>query len=93
MIIGTLTIDFMLHGCRSLKEKRAVVKSLIAKIKNKFNVSVAETDFLDIHARGSLGIAVISNERRHANSMLDKIADFVDKLYLVDVTNIYMEFI
>ena len=51
MIIGACTITLHLHGVRSLKEKRSIIKSLQARLRNEFNVSVAEVDAQDIHGR------------------------------------------
>ncbi len=93
MTIGVLTIDFTLHGCRSLKEKRAVIKSLSARLKNRFNLSVAETRFLDVYDRGCLGMTVLSNNKRHANSVLDNALDYAEETGLVDITDVNMELI
>jgi uncharacterized protein len=93
MTIGLLTVEFMTRGCRSLKEKRAVVKSITAKLKNRFNVSVAETGALNSFRQGGLAVAVVSNNARHANSMLDKALDYIEGLGLVDIAEINTEII
>lgn len=92
MVTGTLEVEFILHDCHTLKEKRSIIKRIIERTKNRFNVSAAETDCLDFCQRGQIGIAVISNSRRHANSMLDQIIDFIEKLCLVDITAVQMDF-
>lgn len=91
MTVGLLTVEFMTYGCRSLKEKRAVVKSIAARLKNRFNLSVAETDALDSFRKGVLTFAVVSNNARHANSTLDRALNYVEKLGLVDIIDVSTE--
>jgi uncharacterized protein YlxP (DUF503 family) len=66
-----------LPGNNSLKGKRSVVRKILDRSRSRFNVAAAETGDLDNHRRITLGFAVISNDSRHANSMLDKVASFV----------------
>lgn len=70
MVVGTVVIDINLPGVDSLKEKRKRLKSLLARLRNKFNIAVAEVDFNDVHRRAQIGIAVVSNDRRHADRVL-----------------------
>lgn len=83
----------MLHGNRSLKDKRSVVKSLVEKSRHRFNVSIAEVADQDIHERTTLGIAVIGSEGRIVNSLLDRIIDFMDSLCLAELINREIELI
>lgn len=76
MTIGVLQIDLLIPGARSLKDKRRVVKSLKERMRNRFNCSVAETDFQDIWGRARLTAAVVSESSRHANEQLNEIARF-----------------
>jgi len=92
MIVGAIEIDFILHDCHSLKDKRSVVKRIIDRTKNRFRVSVAEVDCLDLRNRGRIGVAVVSNDKRHANSILSQVSDFIENLCLVDITKIDMFF-
>ncbi|MHC4551318.1 MAG: DUF503 domain-containing protein [Planctomycetota bacterium] len=77
MIIGLLTIQINLHGVTSLKGKRGIVKSLVERLRNRFNASVAETAAQDSKRLAVVGVAVISNEGSHLNEQLDKIVNFV----------------
>ena len=77
MIIGTLEVKLMVPWSHSLKEKRMVLRSITERIKNKFNVSVAEIDDQDLHQSIVLGIACVSNETSHANSVLQKVLDYI----------------
>jgi uncharacterized protein YlxP (DUF503 family) len=61
----------------SLKGKRSVVKSIVERTRSKFHVAAAEVADLDQHRRATLGFAVVSNDARHARSMLDKLVGFV----------------
>ena len=61
----------------SLKGKRQVLKSIISRVRNKFNVAVAEVDDNDVWQRATIGIAYISNNGRHTNEVLSKVVDFI----------------
>lgn len=63
---------------RSLKGKRRVIKPIISRVANKFNVSVAEVDDLDLWQVATIGISCVSNDSRHANEILSKVVDFID---------------
>jgi len=78
MVVASQTWELSLPGCASLKEKRSVVRSLRDRLRTKFNVSVAETGFQDVHARAEISIALVASDRRLAESVLDKADDFVE---------------
>ncbi len=78
MIVGVCQISLSLPGVASLKAKRSIVRKVLDRTANRFNVSVAEVGQQDAHRRALLGFAVVSGDRRHANSMLDSIAEFVE---------------
>lgn len=87
MIVGVLTIDLAIFDAQSLKDKRRVIVSLKQKLRNRFNISVAELGHHDNHKHSQLGIAVISQESRPVHAQLDKIVDFVRRfkgLSLID---------
>lgn len=79
MIVGTCEVTFRAEWVSSLKEKRMVVKSLVEKTRHKFNVSIAEIDRQDEHKIIVIGFACVSNESRHADSMIQHILDFMEK--------------
>lgn len=70
-------MTFSLPGNDSLKGKRKVVRRVLDRTRHRFNAAAAEVDDLDEHRRAVLGFAVVSNDARHANSMIDKVLDFV----------------
>jgi uncharacterized protein YlxP (DUF503 family) len=70
--LGVLRIEFRLHGNESLKDKRRVALSLKRKLRNKFNVSVAETGSEDSMDYLALSVVSVSNSRRHVESRMSK---------------------
>lgn len=78
MIIGILTIEIMIYDSNSLKEKRMVIKSIKDKIKNKYNIAIAELDFIDKWQRSKIGIVTIGNEYSHIENSLQKIFNYLD---------------
>lgn len=80
MVVGVCRITLSIPGNDSLKGKRRVVRRIVDRARNHFNAAVAEVGYLDEHRRAELGFAVVSNDARHANSMLDNIAAFVSGL-------------
>lgn len=93
MVAGILLIQFRIHDCNSLKAKRKIVKSIIQRIKNTYNASVAEVGANDVYQRAEIGIAVIGNDRRVINSKLDKILDLADELGLAEILDSEIEII
>jgi uncharacterized protein YlxP (DUF503 family) len=77
MVVGVCSVTFSLPGNASLKGKRSVVRRIVERTRAKFNASVAEVDALDAHRRAVIGVAVVSNDARHVNSMLDHITTFM----------------
>jgi uncharacterized protein YlxP (DUF503 family) len=93
MTVGVALVSFRLYEIRSLKDKRKIVKSLVEKSRNRFNVTVAEVADQDVHQKASIGIAVIGNDGRVLNSLLDRIIDFMDSLSLADLVSREIELI
>jgi len=78
MTIGALKVKLRLPQNQSLKGKRGTLKSITAKVKNKFNVSIAEVEDQNLWQLATLGISCVSNDGRHANEMLSKVANFIE---------------
>ncbi|BDV01856.1 hypothetical protein TDMWS_19410 [Thermodesulfomicrobium sp. WS] len=78
MYIGALRLEFRLHGVFSLKEKRRIAASLKQKLRNKFNVAVAETDSQDSHGSLVLGVVTVSGDATHAQGLLHKAVAMVE---------------
>ena len=77
MNVGVCKINLRLPGNSSLKGKRQVLKSITTRVRNKFNVSVAEIDNHDRWQLATIGICCVSNDNRYTNEILSKVVDFV----------------
>ena len=71
MWIGWLEFDLLLGDVHSLKQKRSVVRPIVAELHRKFGVSAAETGAHDLHRRAGIGLAVVSGDRAHVVEVLD----------------------
>lgn len=85
MVVGTLKIEFHVHDNRSLKGKRKIVKSMVGKVKHRFNVAIAEIGSNDKWQKIELGISTIGNDRRHVDSSLTNVLAFLESLYLAEI--------
>ncbi len=71
MWIGWLEFDVLLGDVRSLKQKRSVVRPIVAELQRRFSVSAAETGSMDLHRRAGIGIAMVAADRAHVVEVLD----------------------
>jgi uncharacterized protein len=78
MVVGTLTITLQVPASTSLKEKRMVIRSLTARLRQTFNIAVAEVDDQDLWQSAVIGIVCVSGDSRHADEMCQKVLRFVD---------------
>jgi uncharacterized protein YlxP (DUF503 family) len=85
MVVGLGRIIYRIHDCRSLKGKRKVVKSLIARLQNNFNASVAEVGANDVYQRAEIGFAMVGNDRAQINSKVDKFLNMAEDLGLAEI--------
>lgn len=92
MFIGVLSVEFTLHGNDSLKGKRRVANSLKQKVRNKFNVSIAEVGSQDSLSRLSLAVVSVSNDQRHLQSRLNKCLLMMEATCPEEMTHSNMEF-
>jgi uncharacterized protein YlxP (DUF503 family) len=74
MVIGLLTLELHFPGARSLKDKRQALRSLETKIKNRFNVSVAEVEHQDLWQRARLAVVGVNTDQGHLESTLSSVA-------------------
>ena len=93
MVIGICHLDVVLRDNHSLKEKRRVVKSIIGRVKSKFNVSIAEVGNQDLWQSAQIGFCIAGNEKRFINSSLDKVIYFIEESNSAEITNVEMEII
>lgn len=93
--MSILSLRIKLHApwVHSLKEKRMVVKSLIAKLRNKFNVSVAEVGEQDIHQIIVIGVAAIVAHNAQADSVMEEIREFIEESTEAEILDIEREMV
>ncbi|WP_338836195.1 DUF503 domain-containing protein [Gordonia polyisoprenivorans] len=71
MWIGFAEFDYLLGDVHSLKQKRSVIRPIIAEMKSRFSVAISEVDHREVHRRTGIGVAVVSPDRAHAVEILD----------------------
>ena len=77
MFTGALALDVLLGDVHSLKEKRSLVRPIVAEVKRRFSISVAEVGHLDLHRRSAIGVAVVAADGGHLVEVLDEVERFV----------------
>lgn len=87
MVVGILTFEIIIYSSSSLKEKRFVVKSIKDKLKNKYNISIAEIGYMDKWQRAEIGIVTIGNEYSYVEKSLKKIFNYLDNWSEFEITN------
>ncbi|MCX7921881.1 MAG: DUF503 domain-containing protein [Clostridia bacterium] len=78
MVIGVCKVVLSIDEVFSLKEKRHIVKSIIERLRSRYNASIAEVDLNDKWQRAVIGISCVSNEAGHADSMMANIVNFIE---------------
>ncbi|MCY6958048.1 DUF503 domain-containing protein [Clostridium brassicae] len=78
MIIGAAKVYVYASWVHSLKEKRMEVKSIIAKVKHRYNVSIAEIENQDFHQSIVLGIACVSNSTKQSNAIIQNVVNYIE---------------
>ena len=91
MVVGICTIALALAENHDLKGKRQVLKSIKDRVRNRFNVSIAEVDDLDLWQRATLGVACVSKDRDMVERTLAHVATFVEGLNLASVEDVAVE--
>jgi uncharacterized protein YlxP (DUF503 family) len=93
LIIGTAKIYLFANWVHSLKEKRSIIKSIISKVKHRFNVSIAEIENQDLHQSIVIGVACISTDKKHADSTIQNVLNYIEENTEAVVENIQTEVI
>ena len=71
MFVGTVEFDLLLGDVRSLKQKRSVVRPIVAELQRRFSVAAAESGSLDLHRRAAVGVAVVAADAGHCRDVLE----------------------
>ena len=87
MVIGCCSVKFYLHGNNSLKGKRRVLRALKDRLKNDFNVSVAEVGDQDVWQSIHLGISAVGVDQPYIDGLLSKVIDAIDRMNLAEIVN------
>ncbi len=77
MIVGVLTAHLSMQGVTSLKGKRSIVKSVIGRLKSRFNISISEVDHQDSKTSAVIGISIVSNDTHFIDQQFDAIINFM----------------
>lgn len=93
MVVGVLFVQIHISEATSLKDKRRVVKAMVAKVKNRFNVTIAELDSQDLWQRATLGIAMIGDSRDHLERQLQFVLNFLDSEPRWEVVKVDLEWV
>jgi len=93
MVVGVLRLELLLAENHSLKGKRSVVRSIKARVRNTFNVSVAECDDHDLWQRITLGISQVGADQPHVDACLREVIKFIDGLQLAELGAERVEFL
>ena len=81
MNVGICRIEIRIPENHSLKGKRQIVKSIIARLQNRYSVSVAEIDNNELWQIATLGISYVSNHRKHSDTIMDSVVNFIAQNY------------
>jgi uncharacterized protein YlxP (DUF503 family) len=86
MIVGLIACECIIYNAHSLKDKRAVLQRIMTRLKQKFNISIAEVDFQDTWQRTKIAMAVVSSVRNPAEIELQKALKFIDSFPEIERT-------
>lgn len=93
MVVGVCHVDLHIPGNASLKGKRRVLRRIIDRVKNRYNISISEIGDNDLWQRSQLGLSVVGNDVRYINSRLDKIINFIDGMNIAEIIHSEIEII
>ncbi|MCL4441275.1 MAG: DUF503 domain-containing protein [Firmicutes bacterium] len=88
MVVGVMTLQLFMGESSSLKSKRRILKSLLEKMKSRFNVAVAEVDKQDKWQFSTVGVTCITNDSSHAHQMMSAVVKFVESSGSVEILDI-----
>jgi uncharacterized protein YlxP (DUF503 family) len=91
MVVAVVQASLLVPGCRSLKDKRSVVKGLLERARNRFNASVAEVGALDLLQRAEVGASLVANDRRFLLEEAEKLLAYFEGCPDVQVANRQVE--
>jgi uncharacterized protein YlxP (DUF503 family) len=93
MIVGAAAVELHVHGSQSLKQKRGVIRSIAQRVRNRFQLSVAEVGGQDTWQRSVLGLAAAGSDPVRIRAVLEKAARFIEETHLAEVLNVDVEIV
>ena len=93
MVVGVLRLELRLAESHSLKEKRSVIRSIKARVQQKFNVSIAECEEHDLWQLAVLGVSQVGADQPHVDRCLREVVSFIDGLHLAELGEERVEFL
>jgi uncharacterized protein YlxP (DUF503 family) len=91
MIVGAAIVEIRIHGSQSLKQKRGVVRSIAQRVRNRFNVSVAEVGGQGTWQYAELGLCATGSDRARVRGLIERTLDFIEELHLAEVVHADVE--
>jgi len=93
MVVGVLRVTLIMHDNHTLKGKRQILKGIIDKVKNRFNVSISEVGDNDLWQRAEIALSAVGGDRAVVNSVMDRAVDFIEGLNAAEVLDHEIELI
>ncbi len=93
MVVGAAVVEIHVHGSRSLKQKRGVVRSISQRVRNRFNLAVSEVGGQGTWQRAVLGVAACGSDAKRVRSVLERAISFIEELHLAEVRDADIEII
>jgi uncharacterized protein YlxP (DUF503 family) len=91
MFVGAAIVELHLHGCQSLKQKRGIVRSIVGRVRNRFNVAVAEVGGQDKWQLSQLGLSAAGGDAVIVRRVLDRATTYIEELHLAEVLSVDIE--
>jgi len=91
VIVGSCSLKLMIYESNSLKDKRHVLRSIIDRLKSRFNISIAEIDLNNNWQTSIIGFACVSNNTNYLNKIISKIIEFIDNDSRVEILDYNIE--
>ena len=91
MVVAIARLTLIIPDNNSLKGKRKVVKSLVEKVRHRFEASVAEVGDHDLWQKARIGVALVGNDARLLNTVLDQITKFIENQHLAEIVDSHVE--
>lgn len=91
MVVGFLEVTLFMEGNKSLKDKRKVVKSLLSRVRARFNASASEVDLNDVHDSAVVGFSICGGDAKILATVLDHILNFIEATVMAEVVDSHAE--